>query len=247
MIYSVFKFGDTLVREVMVPRIDIVALSADATLQEALDTIIEAGHSRVPVYEDSIDNIRGILYAKDLLSHWRDKRTDFSLVQILREPYFVPETKKAGELLEELRARETHIAIVSDEYGGTAGLVTVEDLIEEIVGEIKDEYDFAEEAPYEMISETEYIFTAGFDLDDLNEMLDVSLPTDENDTLGGYIFTILGKVPQVGDKVYFNDTLEMEVLTLKGKRRIHKVRVRKIEEDEAVPESQSEMTDKHDS
>lgn len=238
MIFSVFKFGDTLAREVMVPRIDIVALEVETTLNDALDLIIREGHSRIPVYQESIDHIKGLLYAKDLLVLWRNGDTERALADILREPYFVPESKKAGDLLTELQERKQHLAIVIDEYGGTAGLVTIEDLVEEIVGEIRDEYDFFEEEAYEQVSETVYICIAGLDLDDLNELLDISLPTDENDTLGGYIFSELGKVPEVGDKVE-TDEVEMEVLTLEG-RRIHRVRVRKLEK--APPEDEPETT-----
>ncbi len=241
MIYSVFKFGDTLAREVMVPRIDMVAVDLKTNLKEALDTIIKAGHSRIPVYEDTIDNIKGLLYAKDLLNVWQKGEEMGDLASLLRAPYFVPESKKAADLLAEFQTRKVHLAIVIDEYGGTAGLVTLEDLIEEIVGEIRDEYDLLEEEEYQKISSTEYICDAGLDLDDLNELLDAELPTDESDTLGGFIFTALGKVPEVGDKVVA-EGIEMEVLTLNG-RRIQKVRVTKIEElsDNPSPVSESEL------
>lgn len=241
MIYSVFKFGDTLAREVMVPRIDMVAVDLKTNLKDALDTIIKAGHSRIPVYEDTIDNIKGLLYAKDLLNVWQRGEEIGDLASLLRAPYFVPESKKAADLLAEFQTRKVHLAIVIDEYGGTAGLVTLEDLIEEIVGEIRDEYDLLEEEEYQKISSTEYICDAGLDLDDLNELLDAELPTDESDTLGGFIFTALGKVPEVGDKVVA-EGIEMEVLTLNG-RRIQKVRVTKIEEvsDNPSPVSESEL------
>ncbi|HIC89897.1 MAG TPA: HlyC/CorC family transporter, partial [Anaerolineae bacterium] len=140
MIASIFEFGETLVREVMVPRIDIVALEVGTSLNEALNVIVEAGHSRIPVYQDTIDNIIGVLYAKDLLTCFRDGRSEVTIEQLLRPPYFVPESKPVSELLHELQQRKVHIAIVVDEYGGTAGLVTIEDLVEEIVGEIQDEY-----------------------------------------------------------------------------------------------------------
>ena len=244
LIYSVLKFGETVVREVMVPRIDIVGIEVNTGLDDALDIIIQAGHSRIPVFAESIDTIQGFLYAKDLLALWRNQQVEFDLEKLLREPYFVPETMKAHDLLENFQKRETHIAIVIDEYGGTAGLVTIEDLVEEIVGEIRDEYDFLEEEPYETISDTEYICSAGIDLDDLNELVGISLPTDENDTLGGYIFTELGKVPEVGDKVTANG-VEFEVLTLKGRRRIHKVRVTKLQRDtnsESVTETEATIS-----
>ncbi len=239
MIYSVFRFGETRVREVMVPRIDIVAIDVKTSLDTALDKIITGGHSRLPVYEDSVDNIKGFLYAKDLLVHWRNKTEIEALEDVLRPPYYVPEAMFAANLLDEFQLRETHIAIVIDEYGGTAGLVTIEDLIEEIVGEIRDEYDFGEEAPYELVTEREYICSAGIDLDDLNELLDISLPTQDNDTLGGLIFSELGEVPIIGDKITLQN-VELEVLTVKG-RRINKVRVIKLPD----PELDDDDTDRN--
>jgi putative hemolysin len=226
MIYSVFQFGDTLAREVMVPRIDMIALESNTPLQEALNTIVEAGHSRIPVYEESVDRIIGLLYAKDLLVLWRNSEMDRPIRDVLRPAYFVPESKKAGDLLTELQQRKIHLAVVVDEYGGTAGLVTIEDLIEEIVGEIRDEYDFNEEEIYEQVSDNEYIFDAGIDLDDLNRLLDVHLPTDESDTLGGYIFSQLGKVPTEGEQIE-TAHLQIEVLSVND-RRIRKIRLVRI-------------------
>ncbi len=225
MIYSIFELGDTLVREVMVPRIDVVALDVTTPMLEALDIIMEAGHSRIPVYEETIDNVLGVLYAKDLLPYLRDGRTDVPLGKVLREAYFIPETKKAGDLLTDLQQRRVHMAIVVDEYGGMAGLVTIEDLLEEIVGEIQDEYD-TEEPFIEYIGEDEYLFDARLDLDDLNRLMEAHLPTDESDTLGGFIYTALGRVPVVGDQVLF-ENLQFTVESLAG-RRIKKVRVRRV-------------------
>lgn len=222
MIYSIFELGDTLVREVMVPRIDMVALDVTTPMVEALDSIMEAGHSRIPVYEETIDNVMGVLYAKDLLPYLRDGQTDVPLKGILREAYFIPETKKASDLLPDLQQRRVHMAIVVDEYGGVAGLVTIEDLLEEIVGEIQDEYD-AEEPFIEFVSDAEYVFDARVDLDDLNRLMDVALPTEDSDTLGGFIYTELGKVPVAGDQVAFED-LSFTVESVAG-RRIKKVRV----------------------
>jgi putative hemolysin len=226
MIYSIFQFGDTLVREVMIPRIDVVALEINTSVEEALNTIVDVGHSRIPVYEESIDHIRGLLYAKDLLQAWRDGHTDRKIKDLLRPAHFVPESKKAGDLLTDLQQRKIHLAIVIDEYGGTAGLVTLEDLIEEIVGEIHDEYDFDEEEAYQQVSENEYIFDAGIDLDDLNRMLEVELPTDEGDTLGGFVYSKLGKVPIEGERTT-EGRVELEVLRVDD-RRIRKVRLRLI-------------------
>lgn len=222
MIYSIFELGDTLAREVMVPRIDVVALDVRSPMVEALDAIMEAGHSRIPVYDETIDNVQGLLYAKDLLPYLRDGRTDVPLKSILRQAYFIPETKKASDLLPDLQQRRVHMAIVVDEYGGVAGLVTIEDLLEEIVGEIQDEYD-TEEPFVEFISDDKYIFDARVDLDDLNRLMNVSLPTEDSDTLGGFIYTMLGKVPAVGDQVVFED-MGFTVESVAG-RRIKKVRV----------------------
>ncbi len=222
MIYSIFELGDTLAREVMVPRIDVVALDVRTPMLEALDTIMAAGHSRIPVYEETIDNVQGLLYAKDLLPYLRQGRSDVPLKSILRQAYFIPETKKASDLLPDLQQRRVHMAVVVDEYGGVAGLVTIEDLLEEIVGEIQDEYD-TEEPYVEFVSDNEYLFDARVDLDDLNRLMDASLPTDDSDTLGGFIYTELGKVPTVGDQVVFED-MDFTVESVAG-RRIKKVRV----------------------
>jgi putative hemolysin len=228
MIYSIFELGDTLAREVMVPRIDVVALEVNTPMVEAMDTIMEAGHSRIPVYAETIDNVLGVLYAKDLLPYLREGRSDVPLKKILREAYFIPETKRASDLLPDLQQRRVHMAVVVDEYGGTAGLVTIEDLLEEIVGEIQDEYD-VEEPFVEFISENEYIFDARVDLDDLNRLMNVELPTEDSDTLGGFIYTELGKVPVVGDHVAFAD-MGFTVESVAG-RRIKKVRVQRVLQD----------------
>ncbi|MGD8519215.1 MAG: hemolysin family protein [Anaerolineae bacterium] len=225
MIYSIFELGDTLAREVMVPRIDVVALDVSTPLLEALDTIMEAGHSRIPIYRETIDYVEGVLYAKDLLPYLRQARTDVPLQSILREAYFVPETKKASDLLPDLQQRRVHMAIVVDEYGGMAGLVTIEDLLEEIVGEIQDEYD-TEEPFVEFISSHEYIFDARVDLDDLNRLMGVGLPTDDSDTLGGFIYTELGKVPVVGNQLTYQE-MRFTVESVAG-RRIKKVRVERL-------------------
>jgi putative hemolysin len=221
MIYSIFELGDTLARQVMVPRMDVVALDVTTPMVETVNTILDAGHSRIPIYEETIDNVVGVLYAKDLLCFLRDGQTDVPLKNIVREAYFIPETKRAGDLLPDLQQRRVHMAIVVDEYGGMAGLVTIEDLLEEIVGEIQDEYD-TEEPFVEFVSADEYLFDARMDLDDLNRLMNVALPTEENDTLGGFIYSQLGKVPVVGDQVPFDD-LTFTVESVAG-RRIKKVR-----------------------
>ncbi len=209
MIGAVLELGEQRVHEVMVPRIDITGLRADAPLPEIIDTIVGAGHSRIPVYEESVDNVIGILYAKDLLPVLAKGEAP-DLRGILRTPLFVPESISVDDLLHMLQRRKVHIAIVLDEYGGTAGLVTIEDLIEEIVGEIQDEYD-VEEPMVERISENEARIDGRASIDDLTETFGVELnaaDSEQYDTVGGLVYHEIGGVPQVGDKV------EVEGLTL---------------------------------
>lgn len=222
MIASIFAFSDKLVREVMVPRIDVAAVPVDVPMTDALSVIFKDGHSRIPVYRDSIDNIVGILNAKDLLRYLRDGRTDVPLGRILRAAYFIPESKKVTELLQELQQRRVHMAVVVDEYGGTAGIITIEDLLEEIVGEIQDEYD-AEEPTVEMVNEYESLFDARVPLGEVSKRLGVELPEEGGDTLGGFIYSQLGRVPAVADRIEYADAV-FEVLSVAG-RRIKQVRV----------------------
>jgi putative hemolysin len=222
MIYSIFEIGETIAREIMVPRIDMLALDVSTPLPEAVDAVLSAGHSRVPIYDASIDNIVGLLYAKDLLRAWKDGSQAANLRDLLRPAYFVPETKKVDELLADLQRKRIHLAVVVDEYGGTAGIVTLEDIVEEIVGEIRDEYDVNEESLFERISDDEYVFDARIDLDEVNELLNLHLPSGVSDSLGGYIYAQLGHVPAPGEKVAA-DQAAFEVLTVTG-RRIRKVR-----------------------
>ncbi len=229
MISGVLGLDTTAVREIMVPRIDVVAVEAQVPLHSALDVIIGGAHSRVPVYEESIDHVVGLLYAKDTLRLIRDGggKTDVSLRSLLRPAYFVPESKRVDELLQELQASKVHMAIVVDEYGGTAGIVTIEDILEEIVGEIQDEYDIGEEPLIERIGENEGIFNARVNVDEVNEALSVELP-EGSDTLGGLVYQHLQKMPKVGDEVRV-DGVTISVLSVVG-RRIKKVRVSKLVE-----------------
>jgi len=225
MIYSIFEFGDKLTREVMVPRIDVAAIDAATPLPQAADVVIQATHSRVPVYQETIDNVIGVLYTKDLLRVLRAGDLSVPLAQIVRPAYFVPEAKRVGDLLQELQERKVHMAIVVDEYGGVAGLVTIEDLLEEIVGEIQDEYDTGEEPLFRQEADGAYVFDARANLDDVSQVLGVTFPADESfDTLGGFLYTQLGKVPAAGEQLHF-EGLIMQVLNVAG-RRIGKVRVR---------------------
>jgi len=227
MIYSIFEISETWARELMVPRTDISALDVGTSITEAADMLLQTGHSRVPVYEDSIDNVIGILYAKDLLRHWRAAGTNpeapvARLRDLLRQAYFIPETKKANDLLAELQQKRIHMAIVVDEYGGTAGLVTLEDIVEEIVGDIRDEYDVNEEAYSERLSPTEFRFDARISLDEVNEQLGTHIPNEEIDSLGGYVYGQLGHVPVIGE-TFTAEQVVFEVLQVQG-RRIRKVR-----------------------
>jgi len=217
MIEGIFSFGDTVVREVMIPRVDIVALDETATLDEAIEVVIAHGHSRIPVYAETIDQIVGILYAKDLLPALRAGDLGLSLAALVRAPYFVPETMKVDALLKDLQTRKVHLAIVVDEYGGTAGLVTIEDLLEEIVGEIQDEYD-VEEPTVRFVGEGELIADARVLLDDLNDLTGLHLESDESDRLGGLVYERLGRVPQVGDEVQIADGVTIRVLSVEGLR-----------------------------
>jgi CBS domain containing-hemolysin-like protein len=219
----------------MVPRIDMFALEVNTTIEEAIKAANDTGHSRLPVYEETIDNIIGLLYVKDLLRMGTDNGESKGIRELIREVYFVPEAKKVSELLREMQDREVHMVIVVDEYGGTAGLVTLEDIVEEIVGEIRDEYDEAEELEYEQISPDEYLLQGRLDIDDLNELMRTHLSRDDADTLGGYIYKTLGRVPIEGEQV------ELRAWTLKvekvKERRVYKVRaVRKpvVVEDEST-------------
>jgi CBS domain containing-hemolysin-like protein len=226
MIVSIFRLGDTLVREIMVPRIDVLALDVGTPIDQTMEVLKESGHSRVPVFEDSVDNILGLLYAKDLLGIWREGKREVSLKDHLRQAFFIPEAKKADELLAELQAKRIHMAIVVDEYGGVAGLVTLEDIVEEIVGEIRDEYDQAEELIYQAINDDEYLFQGRIDLDDFNDIMGTELPNSEADTLGGLIYSRIGRVPTAGDHVQI-EGLQLTVEQVSGQR-IRQVRAQKL-------------------
>ncbi len=207
MIFSIFQFGDTLTREIMVPRIDVLTIDVHTSLPDAIDAFLQSGHSRLPVHEGAIDNILGLLYAKDLLRVWREGNHLDSLRDLLRQAYFVPEAKKIDELLTEMQSQRVHMAVVVDEYGGMAGLVTLEDIIEEIFGEIQDEYDQGEQSPYQVTKDGDYLFLGRVDLDDFNDVMGCRLPTDEADTLGGYIYSQLGHIPNTGESVQKDNLL----------------------------------------
>jgi putative hemolysin len=186
---------------VMVPRIDMVTLPGSVTLNDAVEVITRAGFSRIPIYEGTIDDIIGVLYAKDVLPQMRDGNTQRPVREIVRPAYFVPESKKLDDLLHELQNQRVHMAIVSDEYGSVVGLVTIEDLVEEIIGDIQDEFD-REEREYEQVSPMTYIVSGQMNLDDFNELLGTELEAgEEYDTIGGFMLSQLDKIPVVGDTV----------------------------------------------
>jgi putative hemolysin len=237
MIYSIFQLGETLAREIMVPRIDMLALDVLTPLPDAVDALLRSGHSRVPVFEETVDKTLGLLYAKDLLRVWREGSQLESLRDLLRPAYFIPEAKKIDELLAEMQSQRIHMAIVVDEYGGVAGLVTLEDVVEEILGEIRDEYDQAEEAPYQVLKDGDFIFQGRVDLDDFNEILGSSLPKDEADTIGGLIYSRIGRVP-VGGETVQEDNLVLTVEQVSG-RRIRKVRAHRMPAESASEEEKN--------
>ncbi len=226
MINAVIELGERRVHEVMVPRVSIVGIRADASFEEAIDIVIDEGHSRIPVYENSVDEVIGILYAKDLLPYLKsDAAPRPAFRALLRPPVLVPESMTIDDLLHELQRRKVHIAIVLDEYGGTAGLVTIEDLLEEIVGEIQDEYD-VEEPIVTRLSDNEARIDGRADVDELRELFDIELvleDEEEYDTIGGLIYHRIGGVPSPGDQVAV-DGLTLTVETTDG-RRVGKVLV----------------------
>jgi CBS domain containing-hemolysin-like protein len=201
MIESVMEFGETRANEIMTPRTDLFALPVEAPWKEACRQIVQAGHTRVPVYEGDLDNIIGVLYAKDLL-RLLEAGDGVPLRDIMRKPYFVPETMPLDDLLREFKRRKVHLAIVLDEYGGTAGIATIEDLLEEIVGNISDEYDPAEPQQIEIVDDRTVDIDARMHIDDLNDALGLELPEDEDyDTVAGYVFSELGYIPATGEQL----------------------------------------------
>ncbi len=222
MIQSIFKFRDTVVREVMVPRTDMASISSDAAVKEILGAIITCGHSRMPVYEDTVDNIIGVVYAKDLLKYWGMDATTIKMKNIMRTPYFVPETKNLEELLQEFKRKRVHIAIVIDEYGGTSGLVTIEDVLEEIVGDIQDEYDLEEDW---IIHEPEgsLVVDGRLPVEELEDLAEIEIEREKFDTVSGLIYHLTGRIPDTGEEI---DGGPIRLVILDAdERKIKKVRV----------------------
>lgn len=211
MIHGILEMTDKTVREVMVPRIDVVAIEASHSLSELIDLVVEHGHSRIPVYEESMDNIVGVVYAKDLLRETARNGERRKIRTLMREPYFTPEVKHVGELLKEMQERKVHMAVVVEEHGGTAGIVTFEDLIEEIVGPIRDEYDVAEQEEVQFLNDCEVLLNARFPVDDIKDLLHLDVGETESDSIGGLVYERLGEIPAVGATIQLGDaTLTVE-------------------------------------
>ena len=217
MLRSIIDLDYTTVREVMVPRLDMVAIEAGASLLEAVATIVEFGHSRLPVYAGTIDDVLGILYVRDLLAAIANPQDDSDVRALTRPAFVVPETKRVDELLEEFRQRRTQIAIVVDEYGGTEGLVTMEDVLEEIVGEIEDEFSRAREAEVTRQEDGAAHVSAGLSTEEVENLFGVSIESDDFDTVGGFVYHHLGRIPHVGDVVE-KEGLRLEVVSVAGRR-----------------------------
>ncbi len=241
LIHSIIEFGDTRVSEVMAPRPDIVALPVNATIREARDVMVESKYSRLPVYRDQIDNVEGIIYVRDLLQCWADGREDESIQPLVRDVYFVPETKPVAELLEEMQKAHVQLAMVIDEYGGVCGLVTVEDILEEIVGEIEDE-DIAGEELEEVVEcgESCYEVWASIEIGKIERLFDMEIEDDDFTTIAGLVINESGKVPEVGESLTIRG-LEVEVLEA-DERRIIRLRVKKAQLEETEEESQKAQT-----
>jgi putative hemolysin len=211
MIHGILEMTDKTVREVMVPRIDVIAIEADSTVSELIDLVVEHGHSRIPVYEESMDNITGVVYAKDLLREGGRSGDRRKVTALMREPYFTPEVKHVGELLKEMQQRKVHMAVVVEEHGGTAGIVTFEDLIEEIVGPIRDEYDVGEQEEVQFLNDCEVLLHARFPVDDIKDLLHLDVGDTESDSIGGLVYERLGEIPAVGATIPLGDaTLVVE-------------------------------------
>ncbi len=223
MIHGIFGLKQAVVREVMVPRTDIKCVSSKAKIEDIIDLIISEGHSRIPVFEGKIDNIVGVVYAKDLLEFWGKSGDEIPLERVMREPYFIPETKKLEELLREFKKKRVHMAIVVDEYGGLSGLVTIEDLIEEVFGEIEDEYDQRVDGRIIPLHDGSVSVDAKLEIEKLESYFDVAIQKENFETVGGFIFHLLGRVPRAGERVSFGNLI-MSVESADG-RKIGRVKI----------------------
>ncbi len=230
MIENVLELSDTTADEIMTPRTDIVAVEVNSSLEKILETINAAGHTRLPVYEENIDNILGFIYAKDLLGQIGKRAEDFNLREKLRKPYFVPESKPLRTLLHEFQNQKLHIAVLLDEYGGTTGIVTLEDILEELVGEIADEYEQTPAAPIKTIDSNTVEVDARTYVDDLNDQFELNIPEDEDyDTIGGFVFSHLGYIPKSGISFDY-ENLKFVIISAEA-RKIERIKIQKVSGD----------------
>ena len=220
MVYGVLDLKETKAHSIMIPRTEISSASINSTLGEAIKLVSDCGHTRIPFYKDSIDEIVGILHAKDLLKLWGEDASSPIPHEILRKPYFVPENQMVSELLRDLKAKKTHIAILTDEYGGTAGIITIEDIVEEIVGEIMDEHD-DEPSLLSVLDDSSVLVDARLDIEKLGEHYGITLPEGEFESVGGFIIHLLGRIPKVGETIRYGN-LDMTIKSA-DRRKIHKI------------------------
>ena len=227
MLRSILRLDVTTAREIMVPRLDMLAVAADASLVQVSKLIINSGHSRLPVYEDTTDNILGIIHSRDVMEAIAGGDITADIRDLVREAFIIPETKRIDDLLEELQVRGVQMALVVDEYGGTEGLVTMEDVLEEIVGEIEDEFSRTKEAEIVRLPDGAVLVDAGVATDAVDEMFGTSIDSADVDTVGGYVYHSLGKIPQLGD-VVTTGNLHIKVVSILG-RRLRKLRIQRTE------------------
>lgn len=220
MVHGVLDLKETKAHSIMIPRTEISSASVNSTLGEVIKLVSDCGHTRIPFYKDSIDEIVGILHAKDLLKLWGEDASSPIPREILRKPYFVPENQMVSELLRDLKAKKTHIAILTDEYGGTAGIITIEDIVEEIVGEIMDEHD-DEPSLLSVLDDSSVLVDARLDIEKLGEHYGITLPEGEFESVGGFIIHLLGRIPKVGETIRYGN-LDMTIKSA-DRRKIHKI------------------------
>ena len=244
LIHSIIEFGDTIVREVMTPRTDMVTVEVSSSPRLALDRVIAEGYSKLPVYEETIDNVIGVVHDRELLIALANGTiASTSLRSLMRPLKHVPENKRISELLREMQRGKFSLAIVLDEYGGTAGLVTMEDLLEEIVGEIRDEHDEGEEEPIRRLSDTESVVEAGTNIEDVNSALAITLPHEEFETIGGFTVGLFGRLPREGEEIDAGAGVHLRVDRTRG-RRILAVRVLTDRPVAPLPEAETAAVDR---
>jgi magnesium and cobalt transporter len=232
MVHGVLDLKDTTASSIMIPRTDTTATSTESTLHEVIQLIKECGHTRIPFYDENVDKIVGILHAKDLLKLWGKDPQSRIPEEILREPYFVPENKNVSELLKELKEKKSHLAVVTDEYGGTAGIITIEDIIEEIVGEIMDEHD-PDLSLIQIIDQNSVLVDARLEVEKLEAHFGIKLPDGEFESVGGFIIHVTGKIPTIGEKI-LHEALEITIESA-DERKINKILITHLE---SIPSSE---------